>query len=165
LYIIGTMNLIDHSVEQLDFALRRRFLWVEATYNSAALATICKERWQAIKWPNTCFAWVRVEDDFNKLVSAADNLNRAIGNEGELGRDFVLGHVFFLDAVKFLEQFLQSRSNGTSSYLFTKTGQLRDPIEKLWRLSLHPLLREYLSGLDSQAQNDIMKKLRESFKP
>jgi 5-methylcytosine-specific restriction protein B len=165
LYIIGTMNLIDHSVEQLDFALRRRFLWVEATYNSAALATICKERWQAIKWPNTSFAWERVEDDFNKLVSAADNLNSAISNEGELGRDFVLGHVFFLDAVKFLEQFLQSRSNGTSSYLFTKTGQLRDPIEKLWRLSLHPLLREYLSGLDSQAQNDIMKKLRESFKP
>jgi 5-methylcytosine-specific restriction protein B len=165
LYIIGTMNLIDHSVEQLDFALRRRFLWVEATYNSAALATICKERWQAIKWPNTSFAWERVEDDFNKLVSAADNLNSAISNEGELGRDFVLGHVFFLDAVKFLEQFLQSRSNGTSSYLFTKTGQWRDPIEKLWRLSLHPLLREYLSGLDSQAQNDIMKKLRESFKP
>ncbi|MBL4799417.1 MAG: AAA family ATPase [Oleispira sp.] len=165
LYIIGTMNLIDHSVEQLDFALRRRFLWVEATYNSAALATICKERWQAIKWPNTSFAWERVEDDFNKLVSAADNLNRAISNENELGRDFVLGHVFFLDTVKFLEQFLQSRSSGTSSYLFMKTGQWRDPVEKLWRLSLHPLLREYLSGLDSQAQNDIMKKLRESFKP
>ncbi|ETX09713.1 hypothetical protein MUS1_06280 [Marinomonas ushuaiensis DSM 15871] len=165
LYIIGTMNLIDHSVEQLDFALRRRFLWVEATYNSVALATICKERWQAIKWPNTSFAWERVEDDFNKLVSAADNLNRAISNESELGRDFVLGHVFFLDAVKFLEQFLQPRSNGTSSYLFTKTGQWRDPIEKLWRLSLHPLLREYLSGLDSEAQSDIMTKLSESFKP
>ena len=27
LYIIGTMNLIDQSLEQVDFALRRRFLW------------------------------------------------------------------------------------------------------------------------------------------
>ncbi len=165
LYIIGTMNLIDHSVEQLDFALRRRFLWVEASYNSAALTSICQQKWEAIKWPNTQFTWERVEGDFSKLVNAADNLNRTIRKESELGRDFVLGHVFFLDAVPFLQQFLQSRSSGTSSYLFTKTGQWRDPVEKLWRLSLKPLLREYLSGLDSQAQSEIMKKLRGSFKP
>ena len=165
LYIIGTMNLIDHSVEQLDFALRRRFLWVEATYKSEALASICKEKWQAIKWPSITFDWIRVESDFKKLVSAADNLNGAISKENELGRDFMLGHVFFLDAVPFLQQFLQSRSSRVTSYLFTATGQWRDPIEKLWRLSLQPLLREYLSGLDSQAQNDIMNKLRESFKP
>jgi 5-methylcytosine-specific restriction protein B len=165
LYIIGTMNLIDHSVEQLDFALRRRFLWVEATYKSEALASICQEKWRAIKWPSATFDWGRVEGDFNKLVSAADNLNRTISKENELGRDFMLGHVFFLDAVPFLQQFLQSRSNRVTSYLFTATGQWRGPIEKLWRLSLQPLLREYLSGLDSQAQNDIMNKLRESFKP
>ena len=166
LYIIGTMNLIDHSVEQLDFALRRRFLWVEVTYNSEALLAICKEHWQAIKWEKkTNITWERVEGDFNKLVSAADNLNRAISNEGELGRDFVLGHVFFLDAVKFLEQFLQPQPNGKSTYLFNNKGEWKDPVEKLWRLSLHPLLREYLSGLDSQAQNDIMKKLQGAFKP
>jgi 5-methylcytosine-specific restriction protein B len=165
LYIIGTMNLIDHSVEQLDFALRRRFLWVEASYNSEALATICKQKWEMINWPNVKFDWEHVEDDFDRLFNAADNLNKAISKESELGRDFVLGHVFFLDVVPFLQQFLQSRSSRTSYYLFTNTGQWKDPVEKLWRLSLRPLLREYLSGLDSQAQNDIMKKLRESFKP
>ena len=165
LYVIGTMNLIDHSVEQLDFALRRRFLWVEATYSGEALASICHEKWKAIKWPSATFDWGRVEGDFNKLVNAANNLNWAISKENELGRDFMLGHVFFLDAVPFLQQFLQSRSNRVTSYLFTATGQWRGPIEKLWRLSLQPLLREYLSGLDSQAQNDIMNKLRESFKP
>jgi len=26
------MNLIDRAVEQLDFALRRRFLWIPADY-------------------------------------------------------------------------------------------------------------------------------------
>jgi 5-methylcytosine-specific restriction enzyme B len=165
LYIIGTMNLIDHSVEQLDFALRRRFLWVEASYNSEALLSICEKKWKGIDWPNAKFSWERVEEDFVRLVSAADNLNKTISKESELGRDFVLGHVFFLDAVSFLQQFLQTRSSSTYSYLFTKKGTWRDPVEKLWRLSLKPLLREYLSGLDSQAQNDIMKKLRESFKP
>jgi len=164
LYIIGTMNLIDHSVEQLDFALRRRFLWVEASYNSEALLSICEKKWKSIDWPNAKFAWERVEEDFVRLVSAADNLNKTISKESELGRDFVLGHVFFLDAVPFLQQFLQTRSSGTHSYLFTTKGAWRDPVEKLWRLSLKPLLREYLSGLDSQTQGEIMKKLRESFK-
>lgn len=165
LYIIGTMNLIDHSVEQLDFALRRRFLWVEASYNSEALLSICEKKWKNIDWPNAKFSWERVEEDFVRLVSAADNLNKTIRKESELGRDFVLGHVFFLDAVPFLQQFLQTRSSGTYSYLFTKKGAWRDPVEKLWRLSLKPLLREYLSGLDSQTQGEIMKKLSGSFKP
>jgi len=31
LYIIGTMNDIDRSVESMDFALRRRFVWKEVT--------------------------------------------------------------------------------------------------------------------------------------
>ena len=30
-YIIGTMNDIDRSVESMDFALRRRFAWYEIT--------------------------------------------------------------------------------------------------------------------------------------
>ena len=30
-YIIGTMNDIDRSVESMDFAMRRRFAWEEVT--------------------------------------------------------------------------------------------------------------------------------------
>ena len=30
-YIIGTMNDIDRSVESMDFAMRRRFAWAEVT--------------------------------------------------------------------------------------------------------------------------------------
>ena len=33
LYFIGTMNLIDFSLEQVDFALRRRFAWVKNTFD------------------------------------------------------------------------------------------------------------------------------------
>ena len=35
-YIIGTMNDIDRSVESMDFAIRRRFAWQEITYNMTA---------------------------------------------------------------------------------------------------------------------------------
>lgn len=32
-YIIGTMNDIDRSVESIDFAMRRRFAWIEVNSN------------------------------------------------------------------------------------------------------------------------------------
>ena len=35
-YIIGTMNDIDRSVESFDFAMRRRFTWVEVTAEESA---------------------------------------------------------------------------------------------------------------------------------
>jgi len=166
LYIIGTMNLIDHSVEQLDFALRRRFLWVEATYNSDALLAICEENWNQLTWKGRRkFEWEDVESDFVRLVEAANNLNKAIASEGELGRDFMLGHVFFFDAVSFLYNFLSSYSNKLSTYLFRASGSWRDPVSKLWRLSLNPLLKEYLAGLESSQQEEILKKLEASFKP
>ena len=165
LYIIGTMNLIDHSVEQLDFALRRRFLWVEASYNADALLQICKVKWDALEWDGKGFSWDCVESDFEMLVDSANKLNQVIRSEDELGEDFLLGHVFFLEAVPFLHQFLQPYSRSPSSFLFTAKGAWREPIEKLWRLSLNPLLKEYLSGLDNKARMRIMKKLKEAFKP
>lgn len=165
LYIIGTMNLIDHSVEQLDFALRRRFLWVEASYNSEALFSICNTKWNDLNWENHSFTWESVESDFEKLVQAANNLNEVIQKEDELGSDFVLGHVFFIDAVPFLHQFLQPYSSSIKSFLYTSKDKWRAPVEKVWNLSLYPLLKEYLSGLDQATQTQIMKKLKDSFKP
>ncbi len=164
LYIIGTMNLIDHSVEQLDFALRRRFLWVEANYNPDALLEICAQNWQKLTWGRKAYAWEKVENDFNRLIEAADALNDAIEKHEELGPDFKLGHVFFIDAVKFLHQELDDYVS-KSTFLFTPKGGWRSPIEKLWNLSLSPLLSEYLSGLDHKAKQDIMKKLKTAFSP
>ena len=164
LYIIGTMNLIDHSVEQIDFALRRRFLWVETGYQSDALLVICKSKWDDLKWSNKTFTWDKVESDFKRMVNAANKLNKAISDNAELGKDFELGHVFFAEAVPFLHQFLEKNLT-SQTFLFANKGTWREPIDKLWRLSLSPLLREYLSGLDNKEQTRILKGLKDSFKP
>lgn len=37
IYIIGTMNDVDRSVESMDFAIRRRFVWKEVTAADSAL--------------------------------------------------------------------------------------------------------------------------------
>ena len=75
-----------------------------------------------------------------------------------------LGHVFFAEAVSFLHQFLQEKPR-SQTFLFAKNGSWHDPIEKLWRLSLSPLLREYLSGLDGESQGHILKRLKDAFRP
>lgn len=48
-FIIGTMNDIDRSVESIDFAFRRRFTWIEITAaetQEAILAKLKKEEWK-----------------------------------------------------------------------------------------------------------------------
>src|SRR5207244_2041746 len=73
LYVIGTMNLIDQSVEQIDFALRRRFLWIECLFDEDTLLRVAGELWN--RKPTSKFTWDRVEDDFRLLASAATALN------------------------------------------------------------------------------------------
>ncbi|NWN89595.1 MAG: AAA family ATPase [Micrococcaceae bacterium] len=49
LYIIGTMNEIDHSVESLDFALRRRFLWFDSSFDADGLRSIWQYEWERVR--------------------------------------------------------------------------------------------------------------------
>jgi 5-methylcytosine-specific restriction protein B len=49
LFVIGTMNLIDQSVEQIDFALRRRFLLMLCPFDAEALMGAAESRWNELK--------------------------------------------------------------------------------------------------------------------
>lgn len=46
IYFIGTMNEIDFSLERVDFALRRRFIWELHDYSEDALENIVKDRFE-----------------------------------------------------------------------------------------------------------------------
>ena len=86
LYIIGTMNDIDRSVESMDFALRRRFAWYEVSAESSE-CIIDKKNIQ--------------KDYKDKLKSSMRALNREIGNEAgstldlRLGKEYQLGGALF----------------------------------------------------------------------
>lgn len=74
-YIIGTMNDIDRSVESFDFAMRRRFVWQEITAEESAenmnLSKECKL----------------------KMKSLNDKISKLDG----LGSPYHLGGAYFLD--------------------------------------------------------------------
>lgn len=155
LYVIGTMNLIDQSVEQMDFALRRRFLWVPCRFDGEALVSAAKSRWDHRR-----VRWEKVERDFERLASAATALNREIHGSQLLGEQYEIGHTYLLDAVSFLKDDLETRPQAS---LWKKDGKARWAVEQTWKWSLKPLIAEYLSGLDAKSREKELLHLQSVF--
>ncbi|MDR0431666.1 MAG: AAA family ATPase [Tannerellaceae bacterium] len=78
-YIIGTMNDIDRSVESMDFAMRRRFAWKEIK----AIDRISM-------WDGNIDEW---KEDAKKRMQA---LNEAIEKINGLGSAYHIGSAYFL---------------------------------------------------------------------
>lgn len=74
-YIIGTMNDIDRSVESFDFAMRRRFVWLEITAEESA---------ENMNLTKECKA---------KMKSLNDKISEIEG----LGSSYHIGGAYFLD--------------------------------------------------------------------
>jgi 5-methylcytosine-specific restriction enzyme B len=72
LYVIRTMNLIDQSLEHVDFALRRRFLWFFRGFSREDFLTVSKKRWDALVKDGAIRKnWEKVEAEFEILADRA----------------------------------------------------------------------------------------------
>jgi 5-methylcytosine-specific restriction enzyme B len=156
LFVIGTMNLIDQSVEQIDFALRRRFLWMLCPFDAEALIGAAEAKWRDL---NSGLDWDRIEPDFRKLAAAAAALNREIHGSPLLGAQYEIGHTYLLDVIVFLCNFLGPRPMRKQNYLWNKKGEALEPVVQVWSLSIRPLLEQYLAGLDAAARNAELDRL------
>lgn len=118
LIIIGTMNDIDRSVDAFDFALRRRFVWIEADANTEA-----KEAIKAIL-ENKINKDEINKDEIKKLSDRLEELNKVIsGDEGKklgLSEKYHIGH----------------------AYAKTFDGNY----DTLWENSIKPVLEDYCLG-------------------
>lgn len=160
LYVIGTMNLIDQSVEQIDFALRRRFLWEQCPFNAEALVSVAETRWRELL-PG--LEWERVEQDFRTLATAAEVLNKQICDSPLLGSQYEIGHTYFFDVAVFLRNSLGTRPTRKQNYLWNRKGEALEPVELVWKLSLRPLLEQYLAGQEAAARNTELERLSKSL--
>lgn len=124
-YIIGTMNDIDRSVESMDFAMRRRFAWKEITAKSRQSMLDEDETWGSSGKPS--------EEVIVEMKARMDNLNLAIidqyGDEELSNKDKVgLTKAYQIGAAYFLKYALYNN------------------FEELWTNHLEGLLYEYLRG-------------------
>lgn len=163
LYVIGTMNLIDQSLEQIDFALRRRFLWFRSGFDSQRLSEVLPELWSRTDIAGR-HPWSRFEDDADQFLARAELLNQHIAESALLGRDYEIGHTYFFDIVGLLSQadHLQ-RKRRPPRYMWTAKGEPLQPVRDLWTMSLEPLLDQYLQGVDAENRRIELERLRHVF--
>lgn len=120
-YIIGTMNDIDRSVESMDFAFRRRFSWIE------------------VKASDTVDMLDPKYDENGELIAGLEkdlaeeaklrmkNLNAAISKIDELNDAYHIGASYFLKLINY-------------------DGSQEKRFESLWDYHLKGILQEYLRG-------------------
>jgi len=144
LYIVGTMNEIDHSLEQVDFALRRRFAWHRCDFDAEQLARRLNDLVQALPPEHMRSSWrARTDEEIGVLVERAAELNGAIAENERLGRRFVIGHTYYF----ILPDLLATEADDRNNFLFGKS-HATSPLERLWSLSLLPLLESYMAGVE-----------------
>lgn len=83
-YILGTMNDIDRSVDTMDFAIRRRFAWKEVT---------CAETEQMLN---------QLPDNYRQTaVETMHRINAVIEEDDTLGRAYQIGPSYFLKLAEY----------------------------------------------------------------
>lgn len=133
-YIIGTMNDIDRSVESMDFAMRRRFAWqeVKAEENTGMLDDL-----QEMK---------------NEVIEIMKRLNNVIWNETTntgiegLSAAYHIGGSYFSKLQLYLND---GHSNKGAAY------------KHLWENHLKGVLSEYLRGMPDAMKN--LRKLENTY--
>lgn len=100
-YIIGTMNDIDRSVESMDFAMRRRFAW------------------QEIKAEDRISMWDGNIDTYKEDAKIRmTNLNSEIDKIPELGSAYCIGPAYFLKLKEYDGDFQKLWINHIQGVLF-----------------------------------------------
>lgn len=148
LYIIGTMNDIDRSVESMDFALRRRFAWKEIKASDSKSIIDAKAK-------NEKFT----KDDADNLKNAMDAVNKLIApneksDDGtkdlQLGPEYQLGGAIFAKLEKYVgEESGKPKPADAKGY------------KQLWDNHIENILREYLRGRSNR--DSLLDKLENTY--
>ena len=126
-HIIGMMNTADRSLAMLDYALRRRFAFVELrpAFDSDGFREYCA----GLDNPR-----------FEALVREVESLNRVIAEDESLGEGFCIGHSYFcnMEADSCTDAALASIVDYElipmlKEYWFDEPGKVRDWTDRLRR--------------------------------
>ncbi|WP_022869641.1 AAA family ATPase [Yaniella halotolerans] len=158
LYIIGTMNEIDHSVESLDFALRRRFLWFNASFDAEGLRAIWQDEWERVR-PRVSHD--DAEPQLEHLIDNIETLNAEIASTPDLGRAYQVGHAFFSELAFLVDEAFPGRRPDLNGILWTRAGNPTRALISMWEFSIRPLLEQYLAGSD--IQDDLLTGFEKTF--
>ena len=148
-YIIGTMNDIDRSVESMDFAIRRRFAWQEVKPEDTAdeilkdleidknVANLKQKAVEILKKINNCIAGKDKEESTNNI----------------LGEMYQIGASYFLK----LDTYFKAAVNKNED----KEICIKEAYQKLWDNHLKGLIHEYVRG--KKSGEEIFDKIKNKY--
>ncbi|MBR1816281.1 MAG: AAA family ATPase [Lachnospiraceae bacterium] len=134
LIFIGTMNDIDRSVESFDFALRRRFQWIEIKANDImnnSLKMMLKNNLEE----------ETMDETIKELSDKVINMNKVISEDG---KKFGLSEAFHI---------------GPAYFEYYDGNNLQE----IWDDKLLPILNEYTRGRNSDEVDSFKNKCAEAL--
>nr|WP_288915068.1 AAA family ATPase [uncultured Lachnoanaerobaculum sp.] len=132
-YIIGTMNDIDRSVEVFDFALRRRFAWYEVKPDEV-MDDILKS--MGIE--------TLLEQNYKNYKTKIDDLNDAIVDKLKLSKHYYLGPSYFAKIKLYYDE----------------SNDYQSAVEKVWDNHISQIINEYVKGRGKESE---VEDIRENF--
>lgn len=135
-YIIGTMNDIDRSVESMDFALRRRFDMRELVVDESLLTVAF-----------AAMGFGRNIEELTRRVAALNRVLEAGGRTYGLNRQYFIAQGHFANLPASIQ----------------KEGPLEDILDHVWTYRLESLLAEYLRGVNGLKADTLVANCRKAF--
>ena len=132
-YIIGTMNDIDRSVEVFDFALRRRFAWYEVKPDKVMDDVLKSMRIETL-----------LEQNYENYKTKIDDLNDAIVDKLKLSKHYYLGPSYFAKIKLYYDE----------------GKDYKEAVEKVWDNHISQILNEYVKG---RGKENEVENIRENF--
>ena len=132
-YIIGTMNDIDRSVEVFDFALRRRFAWYEVKPDK-----VMDDVLESMKVDTL------LDSNYKNYTEKIEELNKAIVDKLKLSRHYHLGPSYFAKIKLYYDD----------------SNAYQAAVEKVWDNHISQILNEYVKG---RGKEDEVKVIRKDF--
>lgn len=133
LYIIGTMNTADKSVGNIDYAIRRRFIFFDLLPNADAIEN----------------------DDAKKVFLGVNEFIKTSINTQYRANDFLIGHTYFL----LPENLEENNSEGDNS---KEDNSEKELIKYRMKYQVLPILREYyidgIIRLSNDASDNYLNK-------
>ena len=131
------MNEIDFSLERIDFALRRRFLWQFKGFDREILSIMIRQKKADLKIS---------DEDIETFIDRCESLNEDVSNTPELGENYQVGHTFFAEVIDIYIS-MQGIHSGRLTFL-------QHPVNVLWEISIKPILMAFLGNMDADTKND-----------
>ena len=132
-YIIGTMNDIDRSVEVFDFALRRRFAWYEVKPDK-----VMDDVLESMKVDTL------LDSNYKNYTEKIEELNKAIVDKLKLRKHYHLGPSYFAKIILYYDE----------------SKDYEKAIEKVWDNNISQIINEYVKGRGKESE---VEDIRENF--